>query len=280
MNRAERDLVIRRILVALDASSHSQAALETAAQLAARFGAELLGLFIEDVNLLRLAQLPFAYEVSIISTTRRRLDSNQIERQLRVQARRVRRTFTTITQRIAVTATFRVTRGDVVSELLSAAEEVDMIVLGRVGWTPAPRHLGSTARAIILEAPALTLILQKETSLGPPVVVVYDGSPLAEKALAAAGELLEPGETLTVFLLAEEEEAGRRLRERAAEYLHGRSQRAYYRLLQSSSASQLGRAVLAEPCGTLVLPAKRSLLEEDAVETLLEAIQIPILLVR
>ncbi|MBK7177644.1 MAG: universal stress protein [Chloroflexi bacterium] len=54
---------IQRILVALDASPHSLAALEAAIDLAERLDAELQGLFVEDINLLRLAQLPFAREL-------------------------------------------------------------------------------------------------------------------------------------------------------------------------------------------------------------------------
>ncbi|MGB7837261.1 MAG: universal stress protein, partial [Terrimicrobiaceae bacterium] len=61
---------IRRILVALDASAHSRAALEAACELALGLDAELSGLFVEDINLLRLAQLPFASEISYPSALR------------------------------------------------------------------------------------------------------------------------------------------------------------------------------------------------------------------
>ena len=46
-------LSIRRILVALDASPASLSAMQNAVELAARLGAELIGLFVEDINLLR-----------------------------------------------------------------------------------------------------------------------------------------------------------------------------------------------------------------------------------
>ena len=80
MNAREHEIVIQRILVALDASPHSQAALDAAATLAARVSAELQGLFIEDVNLLRLAELPFAREVGSFTATHRRLDARDLER--------------------------------------------------------------------------------------------------------------------------------------------------------------------------------------------------------
>ena len=53
MNEQEHALIIRRILVALDTSKHSLAALEAADELAAWLKAELFGLFVEDINLLR-----------------------------------------------------------------------------------------------------------------------------------------------------------------------------------------------------------------------------------
>ena len=43
------DVAIRRILVAIDGSSHSLAALDAAADLASRLRAELSGLFVEDI---------------------------------------------------------------------------------------------------------------------------------------------------------------------------------------------------------------------------------------
>ena len=67
MNEHEREPTIRRILVALDASRHSLAALEAASELAEALKAELVGIFVEDVNLLYLAGLPFAREVRYLS---------------------------------------------------------------------------------------------------------------------------------------------------------------------------------------------------------------------
>ena len=56
-----------RILVALDASPRSLAALSTAGALAAELDAELSGLFVEDINLQRLLALPFAREFCLLS---------------------------------------------------------------------------------------------------------------------------------------------------------------------------------------------------------------------
>ena len=75
MNDQELEPVIRRILVAVDASTHSLAALEAASVLAEVLNAELVGIFVEDINLLRLAGLPFAREVRYQSALDRPLRS-------------------------------------------------------------------------------------------------------------------------------------------------------------------------------------------------------------
>ena len=57
---------VRRILVALDASPHSHAALEEAAALAKPLQAELAGVFVLDAELLRLSALPVARETRLV----------------------------------------------------------------------------------------------------------------------------------------------------------------------------------------------------------------------
>jgi len=66
------------------------AAPEAVAHLAKQMQAELLGLFIEDAELLRFAALPFAAEVGLASAARRTLDLAAVERLLRGQAASVR----------------------------------------------------------------------------------------------------------------------------------------------------------------------------------------------
>ena len=63
MSERQEEDKIQRILVALDASTDSLAALDAAAKLAQCLQAELVGLFVEDVNLLYMAGLPFTREL-------------------------------------------------------------------------------------------------------------------------------------------------------------------------------------------------------------------------
>lgn len=282
MNEEDRDLVIQRILVALDASPHSLAALEAAAELAASLNAELLGLFVEDVNLLRLTELPFSQEIGLFSTRRRRLRAAQLERQFRAQADRMRRRLARIAGRQQIPWSFRVVRGVIASELLQAALEADLLILGRRGGSlTVRRRLGSTARTILTRAPRLTLILQHGTQLGLPVVVVYDGSVAAQKALAVAAYLIrEQNGYLRVLTLAEESDEAHHLSQQVDTWLQAQDLTAHYRWLDSARLSRLAHLVQLEQGGVLVLPAKIPNLQGETLLDLLDEIECPILLVQ
>ena len=79
---------IERLVVTLDAASESRTAIDTAVRLAARTGAPLHGLFVEDDDLLSLAGLPFACQVTI-GRGAEKLSSETIALQLRAAAERV-----------------------------------------------------------------------------------------------------------------------------------------------------------------------------------------------
>lgn len=281
MSRDRGERIIRSILVALDASPHSLAALEAAVELASRFGAELSGLYVEDINLLRLAELPFAQEVGQFSAHRRQLDVQELERQMRAHTLRVRRIFQGTSRRAEVHWSFSVTRGRVEREVLSAATEADMLVLGRAGWSLVrPGRMGSTARAVLARAPGWALLLQEGACLGQPVVVVYDGSPLAQKGLDAAAALLEENRWMTILLLAAEPQSVESLKAQVSAWLGERDIQVRYRILTRLNVPSLVDALETEGCGTVVLPARSATLDDAALQALLNEIRVPVLLVR
>jgi len=273
---------IRRILVALDNSPHSAAALEAAAELARRSGAELLGLYVEDINLLRLARLPFAQEVGQFTAVRRRLDVREVERQIRGQTLRIRRMFEVTTRQAQVRWSFRVTRGTVAHEVLRAAGDVDALVLGRSGWSLiAPSKMGSTARAVLAEAPGLGLIVPRGGCLGAPFMVIYDGSTLAERALDTAAALIKEGEQpLTVLLLAERRERLEPLRARVHAWRGGRDLELRYATLSTTNVPDLVNTLHNEWCGTLFVPSRSDVLSTEALQAVLDEVEVPVLLVR
>jgi len=280
MSERNDELAIRRILVALDASYHSLAALEAAAEIAASLEAELEGLFVEDVNLLRAAGSPVAREVRYPFDAVARLDQARMERALRAQAAQARRAIATACEQRQIKWSFRVVRGEVAGEVLAAATEADLLSLGKAS-RPLIRkvRLGSTARAAAVQGPHCVLVLQRDVHIKAPVTVTYDGSPTARQALALAARLARKvGGYLDVLLLANRTEEMSRLRAEISAALRGRGQMAQYRQLTEARATTLTQAVRAERSGVLVLSS--TILQPEALQALLSDVDCPVLVVR
>ena len=128
MKKEERSQMIRQILVALDASPHSLTALTAATELARTLQAEVKGLFVEDINLLKLAQLPFAQEILYPKATAQKLDHHLMERQLRDRAEYAQENLRRLAEQASLSWSFNVSRGSVAAELLTAAVEADLLV--------------------------------------------------------------------------------------------------------------------------------------------------------
>lgn len=272
-------LEIKRILVALDMSPHSLAAMRAAVELAAEWGADLVGLFVEDLDLLRLAQLPFAREVAVYSARVRSLGEEQVELQLRAQAARLRRDLARLAMRQGVRWNFEIARGVIARELLSEAEEADLVVLGKTGWSES-QSLGSTTRVVVAQARGRVLILQHQARMVPSLRVVYDGSPQGERALASAAMLAGQGRReISILLVADSEERVSELRKGAAQLLRQQGLSARYRALIDPDPDELVEASEALDC-VLVLPVESERLPEDMLLDILDQLECPVLLVR
>jgi nucleotide-binding universal stress UspA family protein len=189
---ASSTVAIHRILVAVDGSEHSLAALEAATELAAWLQAELEALFVEDDDLLRLADLPFARVVSLTLRQAERTDRERMERQLRLQAERMRRSVEERAAALGVQARFRAVRGTMAAEVLAAAEDVDLVSVGRVGHGRVRQPHGSTLRAA-LAAGRPVLVAERHAHTGEGVLAVYDGSQACARALEMGAELAHAG---------------------------------------------------------------------------------------
>lgn len=269
---------IERILVALDASPHSLAALAAATDLAAALGAELTGVFVEDDDLVRMASLPFATEISLFSGEARGLAPASIKRGMRAQAARARRALIRRASRMGLRWRFEVIRGDIAERLLARAEGADIVIVGRASWTEG-RRIGSTVRSLIELGRRPTLILHRAPDLPTRILILYDGSPAADQGVAA-GALLAThfGHGLSILILAEDKERATVLQARAAGQINGSGLQADYRWLLSPSPHELIRAV--HSLGIIaILPAELAGLEGYDLTAAINQLECPVLVV-
>jgi nucleotide-binding universal stress UspA family protein len=199
MTLDEPRFTARRIVVAIDASAASLDALEAATAIAEHMGSELRGVFVEDEDLLRLAALPFGELVLSPGGGRQRVDPAAAELALRAVASRARQALERSATRHGVSWSFRVSRGHVSREVLAAAAEADLVVLGSSSHgRPARGAVGTTARATAEGAPGPVLLLSRGAHLAGGVVAIDDGTPQAARARAVALALAAEGRQPTL----------------------------------------------------------------------------------
>ena len=275
-------LPIRRILVGVDASTHSIAAIDEAVRLAARLQAELEGVFVEDINLVNLAGLPFAREVMRLTATDRPLDRTAMDRQLRVVGGIARAALALAAQAAHVAWSFRVVRGRVIHELLDAARGADLLTIGLSSQEANVRgQLGSTARAAIERGPRSVLLLRQGARTGGPIIVACDGSEGATHA-AALAIAIERGDLRRVVLMVLAGDVGQasRIREGIARQVAPVGARLRVRHVPGTARQLVERVVHEEGGGLLAIAASSSLLGGDDLAALLLGLPCPLLVVR
>jgi hypothetical protein len=187
----------QRIVVALDPRTRP-GDLDAAAALAGSIGAELLGLFVEDQDLLHFASLPFAHEIGAASASRRRLDMASIERDLRAQAAEAERRLAGAASRVRVQSEFRVARGAAHAELLAAAAQaasdvLQLLLLGD-GESDAVRWAEEARARLAQHASACQLNVVPTADLAELGAALHAGAPgvvvlLLDPAVLSRAEL-------------------------------------------------------------------------------------------
>ncbi|MGR2740899.1 universal stress protein [Billgrantia sp. Q4P2] len=152
-------LEVVRVLALLDASRHSLAALAAAVDLASQRHAELVALYVEDLDLLSCAAFPFSCEIGAQSGLTRPLTTDSLEASIAHQLQRVRQALATAVAGRNLRHRLEVSRGQIAAEALTKAGPGDVLVLGKAGTSERwGSRLGSTSRRLILEAPCTVLL--------------------------------------------------------------------------------------------------------------------------
>lgn len=257
-----------RILVALDASVQSGTALGIAAALAARCNAELCALFIEDVNLIHLAEYPFAMEVDSMSGVERKLDKMTMARSLEDRLAQARQLLSQVTQSARVQATLRVVRGHYVAEAFSAATEIDVLFLGRGHFRPQ-RISGQRGLRPGAELSAART----------PIWLLFDGSEASLRALRVANDLVPTdGRKVRIAVQAENAQQAGKLRQQLGELGHAVSDIRWVNN-NASGIADFVQMAKREGCSLIVANRPFDPQSNAHVATLLQESDCPVVLV-
>lgn len=249
-----------RILVALNASRRDFRALELGASLAARKQAELLALFVEDINLFNLAELPFAKEIDRASAVERELDNLRVARVQKSRIGQIRQTLDQLIERLQIPVSFRVVRGHFIPTVLSTAEEVDILFLS---------HKEESADRLTPRSKTAYPEVSK------PVWTIFDGAAASRRALLMAAELaaLETCE-LCIALPTKTNEETDVLRRETVQTLAGSGLFPRFSVV-SFDAANLPRLLRQANCRLLVVNREAG----ETIKAVAEAAACPIVLV-
>jgi nucleotide-binding universal stress UspA family protein len=278
MSAQEGETEIRRIVVAVDTSRQSLLALQVAANLATHLGAEVIGIFIEDTNLFRLAEMPFIQEVGHYSARPYPFNSQALERQLRASSRRLSELFQFFAASTNQRWSLQTSRGLYPAQLLASVLDTDLLILVQAGL-PGSRWITPDVRSLVLQAPRQALIIRHPVRPGKHVAILYDGSDSSRKALLTGRLVIAPENPVIVLIVAPDLEQALRLQARAQAELAVSSQQIRYHWLRGVDAGQLAHLARRAECGVLVLPAESESLPVDSLLALLERTDCSVLLV-
>ncbi len=281
VSQQKSELLIHRILVALDASPHSHAALEAAANVAALLDAELVGMFVEDINLLRVAQLPFVREVSFPMAEMREIDVPKMERHWRTQAAEARRQLIESANQRNVNWSFCVERGGVSDRLLAASLDTDLLAIGRLGRSLSRQmRLGSTARKVLERGKRSVLLVRTDVDLEQPVLMIFDGSDAARRALNIASALARKSGSLRVLVWTDNHDLAQQYKGEIVDLLRDQEIEISYRRFYPADEDKLIDVLQTSDAGLLIVGIIDSHLSADTMQRLLEGLDVPLLIIR
>jgi hypothetical protein len=152
---------------------------------------EVIGLYVEDEDLYRAAQLPGMTEVSAqghISA----LDLDEMGKQIADQAERARREFENFASRLKLNFSFRVARGRAIETLLKAAANSDLVVVTRSLRSSGLRTRQGAHFEPLVQEHANLLFINEPWQSGRSVVVLCElADGVCEKALQAAKRIAD-----------------------------------------------------------------------------------------
>jgi len=272
MNNAVDNKPVSRMLIALDAMQEKPGALETAVALAAHRQSELMMLFIEDMNLVNLAGLPFASEIDRTSVTERKLDSIQMTRTFRSQTQRLSRQLEQMTRQKNVPYSLRIVRGHYLQEALSAFEVMDVLFMcrtvGKYGKRSTEQKLSSLKSESHYHA----------TSNG--VWLMYNDSPAIERAFAVASDIAAATQQNLVVMIHGDDDKVSQVKQQISKYSDRAIAINYFIISPEQQEDTVIELLHSRLCRMLVLPISTEEAEQQNADRFLERLGIPVVVVR
>lgn len=186
----ELDFALTRVVAALDVVCQPLEAVATAVDIATRCKVELVGLFIEDDSLFRLATTPAARHLTLTSTGEAPPAADVLEIEMRLRSDRAAAALRAAADAAGVSWSFRVVRGMPGAMLRQATRSGDLtVVAGETSVAGLPLRAHSPLLRAAGAATGSALFVRRAVSRSRPLVIASADRGTIRRAIAAVRRL-------------------------------------------------------------------------------------------
>jgi hypothetical protein len=124
------------------------------------------------------------------------------------------------------------------------------------------------------------LLIEENTQLGSPIILMYENSPIGKISLETARDLMDPAETLMIFLIADDPDVFLKLNTELNQWAFENQIIISIESFKSQAVSRLIGMVERMKTGLFILPHNADSPQIKILESYLGEIRLPILLIR
>ncbi|MFN3531749.1 MAG: universal stress protein [Candidatus Brocadia sp.] len=206
--------MIKQILVPTDGSENSFTAADYAINIARLFNAGIKGLFVKDVKVLTG---PLIHDIgtSIGGMVPYGTFNQTVREMMESQADAALNLIEGKCSQVGIPFRREVREGVVSREIIKSADDCDLISMGKMGAHAEWRDvfLGTNVEFVVRQTHKPVLITPSEFKPFTKMLIAYDGSSFADKALQSGAEIAQPMKlpVTVVFVAGKKEEASETL---------------------------------------------------------------------
>ncbi|MBC7292971.1 MAG: universal stress protein [Thermoleophilia bacterium] len=277
--------MIGSLLVPIDSSIYARSATTHAVELGKLYQARLTGLYVLDVRYLEMPPyLDYSYTFEAVPPTLLPLD---VLEKFRAKSERLLAEFREVGEKAGLEVETRTEEGVPSQVIADLGRSFDLVIMGKRGehakW--GRDLLGSTAENVIRRADTPVLLVEEEARGLANLLLLFDGSGSASRALKLAADLAaHTGASLWVLTVDDDREHGLSVQEEARTYLEPLGLDVAYRL-EEGRVTRVALALLEEQDCDLVVVGRQGhsalhhLILGSTAEHLMRAVERPVLLV-
>ena len=268
-----------RVIAGFGSIADELPTIEAAMMLARALEAEIAGCFIEDVDLLNLAALPFAKAIRPADRSVLQIEREQMERELARAATSCQRTLYARSSHTSVRCSFKIMRGAYSAEIAKEAVASDLVVINPLNLPLRPPNAISMLWQTIDEAMGTVIMPEHgHWRADGPVVVLHSGTHVDQSILGIAVRVARATGTETVLLAVDdlEDDRPKKRKRKTGPPVPGSG----VRIIQARNLQTAAVHLSDLQPSLVVLQPSEPLLGDAAIALLLKASQAPLMLLR